>query len=161
MSIARGYPGFTLLEILIALCVVLLALVPLIHLHVISIRTVDSSFHRVRATVLAQNRLAEIVAQEVPELGTTGGRIEDANDGMVYRWQAVVTEARPPETESVSLIGLRGVHVEVAWQDGGRDGMVTLDTFIRAAHVTAGQMRIDEEGPQSGPQTAAPVRSPL
>jgi type II secretion system protein I len=132
-SARRGPSGFTFLEILIALCVVLIALVPLLRLHVVSIRMIDSGSHLARAALVANDRLAEILARETPDLGKASGRVEDANDGTVYRWTAEVTEAHPPEMEAVPLPGLRQVRVEVAWQDGGQDSVVALDTYVHVA----------------------------
>jgi type II secretion system protein I len=155
----RGSAGFTLLEILVALCVVLLALVPLIHLHVVSIRTLDSSSHRAAATLLANDRLAEVLVQETSDLGQSSGRVEDANDGTVYRWTAVVTEARPAEVESVPLLGLRQVCVEVAWEDSGHEAVVSLDTYVYTP--VAGERKIleNQNGEKSNIQTTRPSRS--
>lgn len=128
---ARGSSGFTLLEILVALCVVLIALVPLIHLHVTSIRMMDSGSRMARATLLANDRLAEVLARDVPELGKSTGRVEDETGHTVYRWTSLVTEAAVPELETVRLAGIRQVHVEVAWQEGERDVAVSLDSLVR------------------------------
>lgn len=129
----RGRSGFTFLEILVALCIVLIALVPLIHLHVGSIRMIDSGSHIAKATLLANDRLAEILARNVPELGKSSGRMEDETGGTVYRWTSVVTDAAVPALESTRLMGMRQVHVEVTWQDGERDAIVSLDTLVHVA----------------------------
>ncbi len=153
--------GFTFAEILIAVCVVLLALVPLIHLHVASIRMIDSSSHLAKATVLANNRLAEILAREAPDLGKSGGRVEDANDGMVYRWTAAVTDARPREAESLPLLGLRQVRVEVVWQDGGREAVVALDTYVHVAVARERETLENKGNEKNNTQTVPPPRSAL
>jgi type II secretion system protein I len=157
----RGPPGFTFLEILIALCIVLIALVPLIHLHVASIRMIDSSSHRAKAAILANDRLAEIMAQKVPDLGKSSGRVEDANDGTVYRWTAVVTDTRPPEIESVPLAGMRQVHVDVAWQNGDQDVVVSLDTFIHVAVASEREILENKDNGKSKKTTLQPIRSPI
>jgi Tfp pilus assembly protein PilV len=157
----HGPRGFTFLEIVIALCVVLIALVPLIHLHVASIRTIDSSSHMAKAALLANDRLAEILAQETPDLGKSGGRVEDANDGTVYRWTAVVTDARPPEAESLPLSGLRQVHVEAVWQDGGRDVVVSLDTYIHVAVASEREILENKNYEGNSTRTARPPRRTL
>jgi len=157
----HGPRGFTFLEILIALCIVLLALVPLIHLHVASIRMIDASAHMAKATLLANDRLATTLTQERPDLGKSGGRVEDANDGMVYRWTVVVTDTHPPETESLPLVGLRQVRVEVAWQDGGRDRVVALDTCIRVAVTKEREILENKGNEKSNVRTVRPPRPAL
>lgn len=154
----HGPQGFTFLEILIALCVVLIALVPLIHLHVASIRMIDSSSHMARATLLANDRLAEILAREAPDLGKSGGRVEDANDGMIYRWTAVVTDTRPPEAESLPLWGMRQVRVEVAWQNGGREVVVSLDTYVHTAVASEREVLENKDNEGNNTRTVRPPR---
>jgi type II secretion system protein I len=156
-----GSGGFTFLEVLVALCVVLLALVPLIHLHAASIRMIGSGAQRAKATLLANDRLAEILAQETPDLDQSAGHVDDANDGTVYRWTAVVTEARPPELESVPLAGLRQVHVEVAWDDGRQEAVVALDTYVRVVGAGAPEILEEKDHEKSNQQTAPPSRSTL
>jgi prepilin-type N-terminal cleavage/methylation domain-containing protein len=157
----HGSRGFTFLEILIALWVVLIALVPLIHLHVASIRMIDSSSHMAQAALLANDRLAEILARETSDLGKSGGHVEDANDGTVYRWTVVVTDARPPETESLPLSGLRHVHVEAVWQDGGRDVVVSLDTYIHVARASEREILENKNYERNSTRTARPPRRTL
>jgi type II secretion system protein I len=129
----HGSPGFTFLEILVALCIVLIALVPLIHLHVTSVHTIDFSSHMARATLVANDRLAEILARDRPELGRSSGRVEDETRDVVYRWTLTVTDPRVPQLESARLMGARQVHVDVVWQDGERQAMVSLDTLVHVA----------------------------
>jgi hypothetical protein len=129
----RRHSGFTFMEVLVTLCIVLISLVPLIHLHVVSVHMADSSSHMARATLLANSQLAEILARDVPELGKSSGRVEEETGGVVYRWTSVVTDAAVPALESTRLMGIRQVHVEVTWQDGERDAVVSLDTLIHIA----------------------------
>lgn len=149
----RGPSGFTFLEILIALCVVLIALVPLIRLHVTSMRMIDAGAHRARATLLANDRLAEMMTLEKLDVGKANGRVEDANDGTVYCWTAEVTEAHPSEVETLPLPGLRQVHVEVAWQDGGQAASVALDTYARTPVAQEQATRENENHEKSKQRT--------
>lgn len=130
----RRHPlGFTFVEILVALCVVLIALVPLIHLHVLSIRQVDAATRVARATLLADAKLAEAAVQDVMEFGRSQGRVDDADLRAVFHWVLTVTDAHPLELGKDDLSGVRHIHVDVAWQDGEHDRMVSLDTFVRAS----------------------------
>jgi type II secretion system protein I len=131
--------GFTLLEVLIALCIILIALTPLIQLHVTSIRLIDSGSHRARAASLANAKLAEIVAEESPELGTANGRIEE-DRGLTFFWKSTAMAADPPELAAAALLGMRHVHVDVTWQDGRQDAMVSVDTFV---HIPTQNVRTE------------------
>lgn len=122
--------GFTLIEVLVALCVMLIALTPLIQLHVTSIRSIDASAQAAAATVLANSLLAEILMKEVPEVGESSGRVEDADTGRAFQWKSVVADVDPTELPARDLLGLRRVHLEVAWRDSGRDGTVALETVV-------------------------------
>ncbi len=148
MSRTHEPPGFTLMEVLVALCIVLIALVPLIHLHVASIRMIDSGSHMARATLVAGDRLAEILARDVPELGKSSGHVKDETRDVVYRWTSVVTDAPVPALESARLMGLRQVHVDVAWQDGEREAAVSFDTLVclpsRSAREILGNANVDK-----------------
>jgi len=125
-----GPPGFTLIEILVALCVVLISLVPLIRLHVLSIRQIDSGMLLARATLLANAKLAEIVAQRDPAFGKAEGRFDDAHQGGAFYWKSAVTEARPSELAAAAWSDMRHVHLDVFWQKGDRDAAVSLDTLV-------------------------------
>ena len=67
---------------------------------------------------------------EVPELGRSNGRIEESR-GLTFHWRSIVTEADPPGLAAAALLGIRHVHVEMGWQDGGQDATVSVDTFVR------------------------------
>jgi hypothetical protein len=152
----RRHAGFTFMEILVALCIVLIALVPLIHLHVVSIHMIDAGSHMAKATLVANDRLAEILARDVPELGKSSGQIEDATSTTVYRWTVVITDAAVPELESTRLMGIRQVHVDVAWQDGERDVVVSLDTLVHVAPQSKRQILDNANDEKSNEQTPLP-----
>jgi len=148
--------GFTFMEILVALCIVLIALVPLIHLHVTSVHMIDSGSHIARATLVANDRLAEILARDIPELGKLSGRVEEETRGTVYRWTSTVTDAPLPQLESVRLMGIRQVHVDVTWQDGEREAMVSLDTLVHIAPRSEREIRDNSNADKSNNKTALP-----
>jgi hypothetical protein len=127
-SLLKG-SGFTFLEVLIALCVVVITLVPLIQLHVTSIRLVHSGSRMARATLLANAKLAEIVATDAVDIGESSGHIEEER-GLVFQWRSTVRQADLAELEGTAISGIRRVHVDVSWQDGRRDSMVSADTFV-------------------------------
>ena len=132
-SRGAGSPGFTLIEILVALCVVLIALVPLIRMHVLSIRQIDAGMLTARATLLANAKLAEMVAQKKPAFGKAEGRFDEAHQGVVFYWKSVVTESRPSELAAEAWSDMRRVHLDVFWQKGDRDAAVSLETLVHVA----------------------------
>ncbi len=148
--------GFTFMEILVALCIVLIALVPLIHLHVISIHMIDSGSRMAKATLVANDRLAEILARDIPELGKSSGRVEEETRGIVYRWTSTVTDTPVPQLESVRLMGIRQVHVDVAWQDGEREAVVSLDTLVHLAARSEREIPDNSNADTSNNKTALP-----
>ena len=125
--------GFTLIEILVALCVVLIALVPLIRMHVLSVRQIDAGMLTARATFLANAKMAELVAQKRPAFGKAEGRFDELHQGIAFYWKSVVTEARPSELTAEAWSDMRHVHLDVFWQKGDRDAAVSLDTLVHVA----------------------------
>lgn len=152
----RGPSGFTFIEILVALCIVLIALVPLIRLHVVSIFQVDAATHLARATFLANAKLAEVVASNVVESGRSQGRVSDADLHVVFQWVLIVDEAHPSELENIDLADLRRVHVDVAWQDGRRDRTVSLDTLVRPGRYYKERLLDPESDGQPRSKTTEP-----
>ena len=70
------HKGFTFLEVLAALAIVAIALVALLHLHLISIRTTERNDIHTRAGFLAQQKIAELTAKEYPLIGTESGTFD-------------------------------------------------------------------------------------
>ena len=147
--------GFTLIEILVALCVVLIALVPLLRMHVLSIRQIDAGMLMARATLLANAKMAELVAQKRPALGKAEGRFDEAHQGVAFYWKSVVTEARPSELGGATWSDMRHLHLDVFWQRGDRDAAVSLDTLVHV--VPDRKIEIaEEQDDESGKTTNIP-----
>jgi Tfp pilus assembly protein PilW len=146
--------GFSFLEVLIALCVVLIALVPLIRLHLTSIHMIDSSSRRARAMLLANAKMTEIIAMETPDLGgKSKGRVED-ECGVVFSWSRMVKDAELSDVTETPLPGLCQVHVDVTWKDGRQDAVVSADTFVHFPTPNAQKGAVDRYG-SSKPNAAA------
>jgi len=122
--------GFTLIEILVALCVVLIALVPLIRMHVLSVRQIDAGMLMAKATLLANAKMAELVAQKRPAFGKAEGRFDEAHQGIAFYWKSAVSEARPSELAAEAWSDMRRVHLDIFWQKGDRDAAVSLETLV-------------------------------
>ena len=70
-------PGFTLIEVILAVCIIVLALVPLLGLHLQCIQTQDVARALSRATVLASNQLVNLATDKDLKTGSYHGSIDD------------------------------------------------------------------------------------
>jgi general secretion pathway protein I len=116
--------GFTLLEVMVALSVLATALVALLSLHARNIQIVGDDRQIVRATLLAQAAMTEILlAEPFPEIGERGGEFEE-DPG--FAWRAEFLGPGVPELAEL----LREVRVRVFWGPEDADG-VELVTLVR------------------------------
>lgn len=126
----RKIRAFTLVEVLLALSITVISLVPLLHLLVVSISMVDSAGCLSRATLIANAKLAEVVGKGYPEIGTDSGNIENEGNDVVFEWQVSVTDARSKELEDIGLSGLRKVNVAITWNEGRAQKQMSLSTYV-------------------------------
>jgi len=119
---AEPASGFTLLEVMIALAIVAVALVTLLGLTTRSL-TLNERVQRItQATLLAQQRLAEIetgAAQEPPGEAASG-HFSPPFDG--YRWRVNYVET--------PLAAVRQVTVAVIWGKEEKNEAVELSSFL-------------------------------
>jgi len=124
--------AFTLIEALLALAVVALAVVALLRLHLISLKTLDYTQTANHASLLAQQKMEECLAQPFPPLGTRKGR--ENNTAPQLRWTTTVTPAKLPIDQNSTTpdqhTPLRRVHVRVAWKQGHTQKHLDLDTCV-------------------------------
>lgn len=125
--------AFSLIEVLVALAIVSIALLALLRLHVVNIRVSERTERMSLALLLAKQKMAEIRAEELPELGNRNGSVADDGSAMVYDWETFVTEAPLDELTERQVV-VRNVRVRVSWPDGGRK-------HVELATVMAGQER--------------------
>jgi len=94
--------GFTLLEVLIALAILAIALAAAVRA---SGGTVDSTLvlkQRVLAQWVAQNRMAEEVAQRAwPEIGSQDGEASQA--GERFKWRETISETAEPRFRRIEI----------------------------------------------------------
>jgi general secretion pathway protein I len=118
-------PGFTLLEVMIAVAIISIALVALLGLGNRSI-DVNGRLQKItQATLLAQHKMTEIETQPL-----TADRELQEEEGIFdppfeqYRWRV--------EYEEVPLLTeVHMVTVSVAWGDEARNELVDLASFLR------------------------------
>lgn len=122
--------AFTLIEVLIALVITVMALVPLLHLLTTSILMNDSAWNLSQATQIGNARLAEVISQADPDVGTDKGSVESLTKEMVFDWQSQVTEAFIEELEETDLADLRKVTVTVTWDEGQSRKQIFFTTYV-------------------------------
>jgi len=131
----RRTQGFTLIEVILAISIILLALVPLLHLHVRCIQTYDIARRLSKATNLADEQLAKLIIDTDLRIGTYGGRIDDDRYDIVYQWSAVVEDMTEHFLEPLAATGLRRIQLTLDWGGGHKDREVTLESIIRVNDV--------------------------
>jgi general secretion pathway protein I len=113
-------PGFTLLEVLIALVIFALAFGVLAQIFQTGLRQSATAEVTTAATLLARSQLARVGVELPLEAGELDGETEDG-----LRWQTVIQEAEPPTEEGLASYL---VEVTVAWGEGPAE-QLTLTTL--------------------------------
>jgi prepilin-type N-terminal cleavage/methylation domain-containing protein len=127
---SRRLRAFTLVEVLLALSIVVIGLVPLLHLLVKSISIMDSAQCLSQATLIGSAKLAEAVSTGCTEIGTDNGHVENEGNDLVFEWKVSVADEPSRELEEMNLSGLRRVNVTVMWNEGTRQRQITLSTYV-------------------------------
>ncbi len=122
--------AFTLIEVLIALAITLIGLVPLLHLLTTSILMADSAWTLSQATLIGNSKLAEVIAENNLEIGIDQGSVESEEKEIVFDWQSKVIEANINELEDTGLKDLRKVTVTVTWHEGQSQKQIFLTTYV-------------------------------
>ena len=127
--------AFTLIEAVAALAIVSIALLGLLQLHLVSMRTADMAQDTTQAVFLAQEKMAETMSEGFPPVGTRSGAID--NDGERFTWRTEVTDVSGSRQSSlgVRLRGLRKLSVEVARWDDSRQPPVRLTTYVAEREI--------------------------
>lgn len=116
--------GFTLLEIMVALAIIGVALVSLLALGNRTIGVNDRLQHMTRATLLAQQKMAE--SENLARSGGIAGLSEEQGDFAepfaAYRWQISLSDTPLP--------AVRMVTVTVLWGQAARNESVDVTSFL-------------------------------
>ncbi len=116
-------PGFTLLEVMVAVAIMAFVLVSLIGLSNRSAQDVVLAEHMTTATLLAKRMMAEaIIEKSFKPLEEDGGFEEERF--KEYTWKKTVTISEPIEGVQVTEI-----RVAVQWKEGGREESVELIAY--------------------------------
>jgi type IV pilus assembly protein PilV len=121
--------GFTLIEIIIAVFVMVVALIGLIAVTVMIINANDLNRHRTTATTLANDKLEEIKNLSYNSIVDTAGTTDywkaDSSPGTAGDFFS-----RTWKVTTVSPNDIKKVEVTVSWTWGGNTHNVVLSTII-------------------------------
>jgi len=138
--------GFTLVEVMVAMVIISIAMVTLLATQVASTRSYAEAKATTVSTLLAQQKIAEILSGEFPEPGEDEGVF---GDNEHYGYLVTVRETSSEQLREVT------VQVGLIPPDGGGDapaiGGVTVTTYV----VDPGKEEEESEGGEvMGAQTA-------
>jgi len=120
--------GFTLVEVIVALVIVSISLLGLIRLHLISISMADAAEMTSQAVLLAEEKIAETLAQGYPKEGTASGVVEKNTHSL--HWQTEVEGLQSPQLAEADITGLRKICVEVGWKQGSSSKSLQMSTYV-------------------------------
>ncbi len=128
----RGTAGapcgaFTLIEVIAALAIVSIALLGLLHLHLVSIRMSDTAQTMSMAVLLAQEKIAETACGQPVPAGTQSGTAEANGSRLTWRTEVTNVDPLAPYGLGSSLQQLR---VDVVWHEGSGARSVQMTTYI-------------------------------
>lgn len=120
--------AFTFVEVVIALAIVSISLLTLLRLHLISIRMVDKAQITTQAVLLANEKIAEVMAAGFPQEGTDSGTTEQ--NGLTLSWQTEVRDVQPGQLEKEQISGLRKILVDITWKQGRSRKQLQTLTYV-------------------------------
>ncbi len=122
--------GFTLLEVIAALAILMIFLVPILGAITSGLRNIEAVRNRSKALRLAQDKMAEIEALPFPEVEEvkTGDFGRDL-DG--YRWEMEIIKTPDLQLmeEYLNLKGME-IHLMVYWEEAGTEKVIQLNTLL-------------------------------
>jgi len=124
----RKSNAFTLVEVIAALVIVSISLLGLIRLHLISISMADKAEITSQAVLLAEEKIAETLAQGYPKEGTASGVVEKKTHSL--HWQTEVADLQSPRLVEADITGLRKICVEVGWKQGSSSKSLQMSTYV-------------------------------
>lgn len=94
--------GFSLLELLVAIAILSLAIIPMVASQTTAVRSSSKLSEKGYAQIVAENVMTELRLSETPP---TTGTIDGAEifGGVPFYWQAEVRELTPQKVISISL----------------------------------------------------------
>jgi len=112
--------GFTLLEVMVALAVLSLALVVLFSQQATSLSRGNEARITTKAALLAQERMAGLLAEKRLSIGDEEGEVKDSTPP--FKWRQQVEEG--------SIEGMKKLTIVVLWKEGEREREVRFVTYV-------------------------------
>ena len=119
-------PGFTLLEVLIAVAIVAIALVAFMGLHLRSLDATIRAQDLSTAVLLAQGKMATM--GEFPDTGEEQGKFAGPELER-FQWATAVTEHMLDALDGGQTVTVRRLEVTVSWVDGQQTHHYTLEAY--------------------------------
>ena len=119
---ARNVGGFSLIEMLVALVILVMALTAIYEVFSAGVRTAGTTEEYTRAVLIAQSRLAAAGVEKTARLDSTRGETNG------FRWRTSFTPYHPDQENSQSW-GRFEVQVDVAWGVGKTQRSIRLMTI--------------------------------
>jgi len=116
--------GFSLLEVLVAFAILSMSLGVLYQAFSNSLRNVGTSGDYTRAMIIAEARLAEVMAEVPLNVGSDQGEVDNR-----YQWKTMVQRYDYTGENIVSEFIPYQVEVVVSWQDGKTTRQYDLTTL--------------------------------
>lgn len=129
----RFLTGFTFIEVMVALAIVSISLLVLLKLHLMSIKMLDKADLTCQAVFLAEEKLAETLANGFPKEGTDSGELE--KNGVLFNWRTEVAAdwvggLDLPQLHKAKIAGLHRVLVNVGCKQSLGGGTVQMSTYV-------------------------------
>lgn len=120
--------AFTFVEVLVALAIASISVLALLKLNLVSISTADAARMHAQAVLLAQEKIAEILALGYPGHEVKAGIAE--RSGVPLYWRTSVADVQPSQLEVSGVSGLWEVSICVAWDQGTHRRHVQMSTYV-------------------------------
>lgn len=150
----RRTPGFTLIEVLVALAVAAIGLAAVLSIVTNTANAAAGVRERTFAAWIANNRIVETrTSGTFPSVDRTSGDLEFA--GSRWEWEQTVTQTEVP--------GIRRLDVRVRLADGPDDAhLATVSGFAGRSQITAPPAGSSwDVAPGGGGQPGAPGTAPI
>ena len=120
--------AFTFIEVFVALAVVSISLLALLRLHILSIAMADTAEKTSQAVLLANEKIAEKLAQGFPAEGTDSGAV--LRNAVSMQWRTDVERLGASQADLIDMPGLRKVSVDVSWNQGISRKHLQMSTYV-------------------------------
>jgi hypothetical protein len=120
--------AFTFVEVIAALTIVSISLVALLKLNIVSINITDVSGIICEATFLANEKIAEALADGYPKTGADSGVVE--KNALSLSWRREVSDVKSTQLDELEIDDVRRICVNVGWNKGPTYRHIEISTFV-------------------------------